>query len=58
MSRDNFRGLLAKLCLCVGSKVLLARNQLNIGLSNGSIGIVKDIAHNDTRSAPKLSKFA
>jgi hypothetical protein len=57
MKEDNFRGLAAKLYLCIRSKVLLIRNQLNIGLSNSSIGIVKDIVCDDDRPTPKLPKF-
>ena len=58
ITKENFRGLLAKTYSHVGSKVLLVRNQLNVGLSNSSTSIVKDIARNDNRPAPKLPKFA
>ena len=47
MREDDFRGLVVKLYLCLRSKVLLTRNQLNIGLSNSSMDIVKDIVCND-----------
>ena len=57
MREDDFEGLVAKLYLCIRSKVLLIINQLNIGLSNGSRGIIKNIAYNDNRSASKLPKF-
>lgn len=40
---DNFRGLQSKLCLCIEEKIFLTINKLNIGLSNGSTGIAKDI---------------
>ena len=58
MREDDFRGLVAKLYLCIGSKVLLTTNQVNIGLSNSSTGIVKNITCNNDRPAPKLPKFA
>ena len=57
MRDDNFRGLASKLFLCIGAKVLLTRNQLNIGLSNGSTGVVKDIIYNHDMPALKLPKF-
>jgi hypothetical protein len=58
MKDEAFGGLTAKLYLCVGSKVLLTRNLLNIGLSHGSTGIVKDMVYDDDRPPPKLPKFA
>ena len=40
---DNFGGLSSKMYLYIGVKVLLVRNYLNIRLSNGSTGTVKNI---------------
>ena len=36
--------LSSKIYLSIGSKIVLIQNVLNIGLSNGSVGIIKDMA--------------
>ena len=41
MNDENFRNLFSSTYLCVGAKVGLMCNYLNIGLSNGSFRIVK-----------------
>lgn len=58
MREENFRGLVKSLHLCVGASIVLIINLLNIGLSNGSTGIVKDIVHEDGTTAPNLPKHA
>ena len=37
--------------------LLLTRNVLNIGLSNDSIGVIRDIMHVNNISQPALPKF-
>ena len=43
--------------LYIDSKVILTRNYLNISLSNGSTGIVKEITCKYSKVAPIFSKF-
>ena len=57
MNDDKFGGLHSTMFLCVGAKVVLTRNFLNLGLSNGSTGIVKEIFYDTNRPAPQLPKF-
>ena len=57
MKDDVLGNLAAWLFLCVGSKVMLIRNYLNLGLSNGTTGIVKEIVYEPGKSAPALPKF-
>ena len=57
MNDDKFGGLHSTMFLCVGAKVVLTRNFLNVGLSNGSTGIVKEIFYDSNRPAPQLPKF-
>ena len=57
MSDDAMGNLLSSLYLCVGALVMLTRNYLNIGLSNGSNGIVKEIVYEPGTSPPALPKF-
>ena len=54
----NFGELALKFHFCTRSKVLFTKNQLNLDLSNRSIGLLKDIACNGNRQAPRLPKFA
>ena len=42
-SDDNFGGLASRSCLCVGAFMFLTKNFLNLGLRNGSQGVVKEI---------------
>ena len=39
LSEDNFNGLTSSVHACAGSKVVLTKNYLQVGLSNGSAGI-------------------
>ena len=57
ISNKNFSNLSSSMYLCIGAKVALTRNHLNIGLSNGSIGIVKEIVYNDDKPIPVLPNF-
>ena len=56
-SDDNFGGLAYNSYLCVGALLLLTKNFLNLGLCNGSQGIVKEIICNEGETAPSLPKF-
>ena len=58
MSDDAMGNLLTSLYLCAGASVMLARNYLNIGLTNGSNSIVKEIMFKSGTSLPALPKFA
>ena len=55
MNDKSFGNLSSSMYLFIGVKVVLMRNYLNIGLSNGSIGITKEIIHNPIKSTPSLS---
>ena len=57
-SDNDLGGLSSKLCLCVGALMFLTKNFLNLGLCNGSQGIVKEITHEDGETAPSVPKFA
>ena len=57
MSDNAMRNLAISLYLFISLKVVLIRNYLNIGLSNGSTGIVKEIVYKPRSSAPTLPKF-
>ena len=57
MKEDNFRGLTRSMHLCVGSWVVFMINLLNLGLANGSTGVVKDIVYDSQTSAPGLPKY-
>ena len=50
-------GLSSRLHLCVGALIFLTKNFLNLGLSNGSQGIVKEIIYEDGETAPSVPKF-
>ena len=57
MSNETFGNLLSSMHLCLSVKVLLTLNHLNACLSNGSIRIVKEIAHENDKLALALPKF-
>ena len=57
MKEDNFGGLKANMYLCVGANVVLTRNFLNIGLSNGSTGIAREKVYDKNKPAPGLPRF-
>ena len=57
LSEDNFKGLPHSLYLCVGSKVVLTKNMLTVGLSNGSTGEVMEIFYHSNKPPPALPKF-
>ena len=42
-SDNDLGGLSSRSCLCVGALIFLTKNFLNLGLCNGSQGIVKEI---------------
>ena len=58
MREDNFGRLSSSMYLCVGVKVVLTRNYLNIGLSNSSTGIVKEIVYDRDKPVLGLPRFA
>ena len=43
--------------LYLGTKIVLTKNILNVGLSNGSTGIMKEIFYNVDKPAPGLPKL-
>ena len=43
--------------LCVDAKVVLTKNYLQVGLSNGSTGIVRELFYDETKPAPGLPKL-
>ena len=57
ISDEWFNGLSSSVHSCIGAKVVLTKNILNVGLSNGSTGIVKDIFYNVDKPAPGLPKL-
>jgi hypothetical protein len=57
ISDENFGNLSSSMYLCISVKVTLTRNHLNIGLSNDSIGIAKEIVYDNNKPVPALSKF-
>ena len=57
MSNENFNSLMSNIFLYIGVKVVLTRNYLNVGLSNGSMGIKKELFYNANKPAPALPKF-
>ena len=57
MSDKNFNHLISSMFLCVGANVALTKNYLNAGLSNSSIGIVKELFHNLNKLPSALPKF-
>ena len=54
---DEVFGLVSRLFLCVGAKVLLTKNYLKIGLSNSSAGVIKELVYEGENVAPALPKF-
>ena len=57
LSEDNFNGLASSMYVCVGAKVVLTKNYLQVGLSNGSTGIVTELFYDETKPAPGLPKL-
>lgn len=57
-SDNDLGGLASKLHLRVGALIFLTKNFLNLGLCNGSQGIVREIAYEDGETAPSVPKFA
>ena len=57
LSDDTFNGLASSMYICAGAKVVLTKNYLQIGLSNGSTGIVREIIYDVDKPAPGLCKF-
>lgn len=57
MSEDHFNGLRSLVFLAVGSHVLHTENFLNLGLANGSTGIVKDLVYKRGTGTPGLPEF-
>ena len=43
--------------ICVGAKVVLTKNYLQVGLSNGSMGIVRELIYDADKPAPGLPKL-
>ena len=43
--------------LCLGAKIVLTKNILNVSLSNGSTGIAKKIFYDVDKTAPGLPKL-
>ena len=57
LSEDNFNGLASSMHACVDAKVVLTKNYLQVGLSNGSTGIVRELFYDETKPAPGLPKL-
>ena len=53
---DRFNGLASSMHLCVGANVQLILNYLNVGLSNGSTGIVKEMFYDENHVAPDFPR--
>ena len=43
--------------LCIGANVQLTLNYLNVGLSNGSTGIVKEMFYDENHVEPELIRL-
>ena len=54
---DRFNGLASSIYLCVGANVQLTLNYLNVGLSNGSTGIFKEMFYNENHVVPELPRI-
>ena len=57
MRDDHFNGLDSSVYLCRESKIMLTRNYLSAGLSNGSVGLAKEFIYDSDKSPPHLPHF-
>ena len=57
LSDDTFNGLASSMYICIGAKVVLTKNYLQVGLSNGSTGIVRELIYDADKPAPGLPKL-
>ena len=53
ISDKNFSGLASSICICIGAKVVMTRNTLQIGLSNRLTGVAKDIFYDSHKLVQK-----
>ena len=56
-SDNTFNGLALSMYICVGVKVVLTKNYLQVSLSNGLIGIVHELIYDTDKSTPGLPKL-
>ena len=57
MKESDLGGLAAHMCSCNEAMVYLTKNYLNVGLSNGSLGVVKEIVYDPSKPPPSLPLF-
>ena len=56
-SDNDLEELSSRLYLCVGALIFLTKNFLNLGLCNGSQGIVKEIIYKNKERAPSVQSL-
>ena len=57
LSEENFSSLASSMHIYVGAKVVLTKNYLQVGLSNNSTRIVRELFYNTSKPTPSLPKF-